>query len=303
MKKILLTGSVAMLLSLTACDTKESDNTWSLSVPCINLVTNLSDGTTLISDGSYKVSEKTISLKGYVGTNNLIINNNSVSFETPEMSYRSYTGYDALFNGINTTTNNGNYEIKGSFYVTPHYYVPIPGINYGTTAPLNNSPFAQVAVGVYTLGNDYKIRTFQKNTYFYGETTTTYPQSPDPYKTQDILYGLTLNKDEVTGELSATIIMYNAKFSGIPQEPTKTQVVLKDLPVDLSNGAISITATDVVPEDELGVPNPNYTVNSISFNTTSDDLTTCRINYQVATVYNGSFTGKYVLTPSNTGTN
>lgn len=298
MKKLFIMAGASLLVSLTGCNSENNSGSYTqkFGTAPINLITSVVDGTTTVSKGTYMFDLTISGQTGTISTNDLTVNNSSVSFKTPELKYAS-SGYDAIFKNVEATaTGNMTYNlVNGTFIATPFYFYPGQiGINSPYNPPTGfNLP--DILVASYTLAGMCVVKTFQQNTFFTGETTTTYPYMGEiaHYSTKDIMYGLILDLSNNT----ATLIMYKAKFSGVPQEPVKTQINLNNLPVDFSNGMIRIKAEDVIPDVVEGgqtTPNEDYIFNNIEFATTSEDLTSARITYTVAGRYTGTFMGSYV---------
>lgn len=287
MKKTLLFGGIALLLSMTACDSNNSKTTQKFSVPVYNVLTSLTDGTTSISPAYYTFDLITSSMVGTISEEGLIIDNSAVNFITDEVKYKSYTLNDALFSNIEaTTTGTMTYALtNGTFNLNPYFYVPNKQYTPAT-------PYALIAS--YNLGSEYKVVTYFIDPYYVGDTNTQYTiqGTQQRYKTDNIVYGVKLNLKEMT----ATISMYNAKFTDVPQEPTKAQINIAGLPLTFSNGAIIIKGENIVPtvvEGGVETPYEDFMINSIEFRSTSSNLVSASINYVVAGMYYGSFTGDY----------
>ena len=307
MKNKILFGGV-MMLFLTGCNTNDFESIQKFNSNALNIISSVENGATVVTTGTYTYDLNVGKQEGTVSTSNLIFNNATVSFTTEAMNYAS-SGPDAVFTNINATTSGVlTLPLTGNILTTSRYYLPA---SFGISSPYNpayGNTLPLVTVGVYNLGNSYVVKTFQPNTFWVGKTTTTYPFMgvTETYETEDILYGLILKLDKEANDNKADILMYNAKFSNVPQEPIKALIMLKDLPVSFDNGRISISATDVIPEIAEGTqstPYPTYVFNTLTFNTTNEELSTATFNYQVAGMYNGTFSGKYVITPKNTPNN
>lgn len=297
MKKNLLIGAASIMFMLTACNGNDNVLNQTLTCTPVTLITSTSDGITSVTSGYYTFNVEIYSQMGNIDAKEIVLNGASMGFKTEDFNYAT-TGYDIIFKNITgTSTGSMSYPMHdGNFVVTPYYNYPgmdpfriespyNPNITYG---------FPTILVGSYRLGDDYKVKTFQKNTFFYGTTNTTYSfmGSDGRYTTEDILYGLILDLPGNT----ATIIMYNAKFTDLPQEPKKAQINIEGLTVDYSNGNIVVKGENVIPnviEGSSSTPYPNFTFDNIELKTTSEDLTQATITYKVAGIYNGYFEGKY----------
>lgn len=290
---------MALSLMLTACGGNDYVMTHSFTAPTVNLITSVEDGSTIMSKGYYTFNLTTSAQTGTIGGQDILINNASMSFRTEEMAYSSPSLYEAIFKNVSTTTTGSlTYPLtNGNFLATPFYY--FPGF-FGINSPYNPSTaqgIPDIVVASYNLGDAYTVKTFQENTFYKGKTNTTYPfqGSVQNFTTEEIYYGLILN----LADKKATIIMYNAKFSGVEAEPVKAQVILKDLTIDCTGGQITVKGENIIPEIAEGTtttPYPSYTFDNIEYKTTSNDLTQATITYKVAGIYNGSFAGAYAET-------
>ena len=152
-----------------------------------------------------------------------------------------------------------------------------------------------IVVANYTVGDMYRINTFQTNTFFKGRTTTYYDfrGEENTYNTDGIMYRMILD----TQKMTATMIMYNAKFTDVPQEPVKTVLIIKGLDLEFSPDGIKASGSDIIPDwYEAGAltPVPSFTINSVEFKTTNDYYTQAVIDYVVADAYTGHFEGSYL---------
>lgn len=289
-------ASVACIASLTSClkDGKE-EYTRSFPTKPINIITNLEDGSTTVSTGgTYQFDLNYTELTGTISTSNLIVNNNSWNFSTPSSRFLSYNYSNALFfNPGGYINNNTDLPILNSTFLgTPYFYV---NTNYaGDYTYVPN--YGYIIAASYMIGDKYLVRTFQEDTFFSGETVTSYPYQGETVtaKPEGITYRIHLDLENN----KAVFIIYNAKFSGVPAEPVKEVIIVEGLDVEYSKDGIVITGENLVPEigeANATTPYPSYIFNSIRFETTDDLLTECKISYKVAGIYNGEFTGKYIL--------
>lgn len=291
MKKNLLLGCALMALGFTACTDGESNYSYTYNLNPINIITDLSDGTTYASTGQY-VFVLTIENNGQHGVidvKNLSINNNTVNFSTVDQSYTSNLFYANFANVKASDANISN----ANFLLTPYYNYPqFVGIN-----PTYGNP-GNIVVANYTYNDAYSVKTFQHNTFFTGTTETVYPYKGEVqnFSTDKIYYQLSLNVKDSPNK--ATLTMYNAKFTSVEQEPVK-DIIIEDLDVTYDNGSITVSGTEVIPgimEGNEITPYPSFIINEIEFKTTSADLTWATIKFQVAGMYNGTFSGSYANT-------
>lgn len=277
-----------LLLGLSACSDNDSKYSYTYNLNPINIITNVSDGTSYASEGrySFELTSTPSSNTGVITVSNLLINNSLQSFTTFEQPYKTNL-YFANFE--NVETDNANVS-DANFLLTPYFNYPA----YFNIIPTYQSS-GDIVLAKYRYG-DYEVKTFQKNTFFVGTTETTYPfQGQNMSASSETIY-YQLVIDIAENPQKATLIMYNAKFSGVEQEPVKKQINLEDLDVTYANGLITVTGENIIPDIVEGsavTPNPDYIFDNIEFKTISEDLTWCSITFKVRGIYNGSFRGSY----------
>ena len=305
MKKsiFLVLGVLVTLPTLTSCN---GDNDFYQTVPfytsAINIITNLGDGTTTASEGNYgfSLTITNTSQTGYIYASNIAIDKDApLSFTTDEQSYSTSTPYNAYFENVKSSTVNLK---NANFLLTPYFYQPAL---YKINA--NFPDYKDIIVASYNIGETYLIRTFLPETFFVGETTTQYPYmgQQQSYNAKDIFYQLSLNLKENT----ATIYIYNAKFSDSP-EPRKEMIVVSGLTPSYSADGITVTGANIVPEVGEGgttTPNEDFIFKAIKFQTTNPGLTECKIDFtveahmnmkgnQISYDYLGTFEGAFEFT-------
>ena len=292
MKKFLLFGGAALMLSLASCSSNDYENNQTIGTGALNLITNLSDGSTVVSEGSYafKLKITSNSQTGTITVDNLIINNNNNNFTTEEQTYETNL-YDAYFKNPQTSTAALS---NATFLLTPFFYVPqlFPGL------PVSIQTSGYETIAQYTYNNNYQIKTFQKNTFFVGKTSP-YPSTSAEDEVEDIYYMLAITLSEKGN--TASIFIFNLEMPNEEGKLTKMQFRLENLDVVFSSNGIQVSGTDVVPgvaqvTSPTVNPDESYIFNNISFSTTSDDLTKATINYQIAGKYSKRFTGAYADT-------
>ena len=313
MKKLFLTGCFGLLLSLTACDQKDgyTTSTKSIYAHAINIITDLNDESVVVNGGYYLFSLEMSTQTGMTGTvtsPELIANNTNLAFTTELQDYLS-AGYDAYFdNAQGTVTGNSTFSLNNAKLEAVYLYDatenPYNGYYYnlsdvGELTYKINGQFPWIAVAKYNIGSDYRINTFQPDSFFSGTTTTTYNYQGQQqvYETDKIMYRFIIEPNEKYTEFTATLIMYDAKFSSVAAEPTKT-IVVKDLNVSFASDGIKITGENLIPEmyskAEGFVPMERFIFNNFEFHTTDSYYIYGAMTYQVAGTYYGSFEGSYM---------
>ena len=304
-KSLLGMGIVAALPLLSSCTGEDKfQQTVPFNATTLNVITNVADGTTTVSPGRYAFSLTMTNTgqSGIINASNIQTNPDApLSFTTEEKSYTGDT-YMAYFQNVTSSSIN---LVNANFLLTGYYYRPSQ-FNIDAEFP----GYGDVVLASYSIGESYKVRTFQPETFYKGNTVTSYPYmgQQQNYATDKIYYRLSLDHESN----QATIYIYNAKFSDSP-EPVKEQIVLEDLPVSSNGGEITVTGSNIVPlvlEGGQLTPNENYIFKDISFRTSNDLLTQCEIGFTVQasmTVggntisydYLGSFSGDYIYNAPN----
>ncbi|MCH5232391.1 MAG: hypothetical protein J1E78_02050 [Muribaculaceae bacterium] len=298
MKKVLMLAMGGAFLGLTSCNTGDGvDSTMTFQVETINIITSNEDGTTTASSGSYYFDLNMTQRMGAVTSKDIILDNMSMDFTTDDESFTTNT-YNAYFKDLNASVNG--YEVSGSLLATSLFFYPQQYVG--------NPKFTFDIIAQYNIGDAYTVRSFPKDAVYIGVTNTSYTDSEgvlhkyekndndypkDPENIVPLLYQVILNP----GNSTANIIMYNAKFSDNPREPTKAKITAQGLTAEYDANGITLKGTNIIPMvDEGGKPTeyPNFIFNSINFRTTNNNLTDCIIEYEVAGMYYGTFTGTYI---------
>lgn len=294
MKKIYLLGSLTLLLGVTACNDKENYYEATYHVPTLNILTSTSDGVGVASECTYDYYAKTSGGKntGNVTAKSIQIEGSSYNLKTSDGSFVT-NGFTVSFSNLaGTLSGNKTYPVSdGKFSFTNYINTPkLLGLNVNVDLP------EQFAICQYNIGEDYFMNTFPANAFYSGVTTTTYPgaNGQESNTTKTIPYQLKLN----IGDNTATMYMYNAKFSGVAAEPPKSQINLEGLTVEYLNGVVTVKGENIVPvvvEGTVSTPYENFIFNNIEFKTTTPDMSECEINYTVAGRFTGNFQGSYLF--------
>lgn len=296
MRKSLLLLPLATLLSLTSCLGNGSDQVTSkFGLVTLNLITDFETETTTASAGAYMFNLDMVNYLGEVTTSNLVFNNTASTLIT-EKSPFSATAYFYYFKNLTGIVSGGASLPMNQckMLVTPYYFPLLQTQDDIQKYNLSGYPYAgkeyNALASKYYLGNRYLVQTFQIDTFYQGTTTSTYPGGSATNR--DIVYRLTLNLNNKT----ATMIMYNAKFSESDREPTK-DIIINNLQVAYSQYGLTVTGQDIVPDMYEGgssTPYENYIFKNIQFQTTGDLLTDCTLHFEVGENYSGTFIGSYI---------
>lgn len=310
MKQYLFISALAVMISFSSCS-KDGYNeiTRTIGAPAITLITSNSDGSVSVIPGTYSFSITMTDTEttGSVTSPEIIANNTSLAFSTDVQTYKS-SGYDVFFENAHGTVGNSSMELNNAnfqaLYLYDKEFNKYNGFYFNTaevgkyTFAISNYSNLYMTLASYNLGSAYSARTFPVDCFFVGNTTTTYPQSDTPYNTDKIMYRVMMKQDKETGKFSADMLLYDAKFSGVPAEPTKVAILVPNLNVEFSATGVSISGENVVPsvyESGEYVPNETYVFNNIRFTTTNSLYTEATIDYTVMGVFHGYFSGSYCV--------
>lgn len=313
MKKIIFGIAAFSMLTMNSCKDNDGTSTMSYPVSTYNLVTPYTGDTDpIVNAATYKFNFDLMAQTVAVSTELALSTSGVTSFVTNNIGYTGglYQLNEAVAEDVLTpsgeiinikantagTTNTSLDVTDFQCLLTVFPYIPptVDGIE-AVSCPYGY----EYAVMSYNLGDRYQVRSFWPDVTFKGSTTTHYPYGTEnkTFTNKDVLYRVKMDLEKKT----ATVIMYNALLA---EEMPKaiSNIVLKNLPVVFSNQGYSINAENVVPEVyEAGTATPNtrFVFNNFSL-VVEGDLTEAAISYKVANVYEGNFTGSYIVKFSTT---
>lgn len=312
MKKLFLIGFAVSALALNSCTTDgHTETTSTISAPTITLITNTLDNSVSVNPGYYNftITSNNDGNTCVINSPQLIANNTSLAFSSDAKSF-SMAENDILVTNINATAGSTGLQINNSSFLAVYpltqfskygYYFDTTYLGPKYTFSVSNlQPW--ITLAAYNIGDTYRVRTFPINSFFKGNTVTTYPQSPDPYTTDGITYRIIVKNngngsDGKPVTYSADAIMYNAKFSSNDREPLKTAILIPDLDIEFNPNGITITGNNIIPSVyEAGdfTENPAFIINEFNFETSNSNYTDARIYFKVAGIYEGNFDGTYL---------
>ncbi|MCH5235648.1 MAG: hypothetical protein J1E16_10165 [Muribaculaceae bacterium] len=309
MKKFLLIGGAAAMLGLSACSTDGySEINQKFPSSAISIITDETDGGVTVFPGTYvfNITNRDNAFSGSITSPALIANNTSLEFTSDPQSCQ-FNGVEFYFKDIAATAGSTGLQLNNSQILGVTSYVDQNG-RYGfytdsteigdlTFKPSNNNMMETVAR--YYIGSRYRVNTFPIDSFFLGETTTSYNMMGEShsFSTETITYRFIINKEKDSDVYTATMVMYNAKFSDNEREPLKVGIIAQGLDVNFSANGVTITGQDIIPDVyEAGATTPyeNFKFNNITFQTTDIYYTRGTLDFQVAGIYKGHFEGKYL---------
>lgn len=312
MKKFFLCSAVGIIAIMTSCNKNESEYTSDFQVLTTNLVTNLKTDDVKVSSCSYIIHTSIPAWQATVSTQQLMLGDTYFFFYSSDSDYSSNI-YQFNTNGdlkqgqlvtIYTLSaladNQSNLPIDGRNFVVSsltHYHSLEPGSSYA-------APYSPAVVAQYTVGSDYLVKTINNDVVYEGTTITTYPSGADGGESSFVNTKMSYRFVIDIKTNTAKMIIYDARFAeAMPVE--LAAIVVEGLQVNWLPGSYEIKGENLTPyvyEGTNKVPYEAFTFNSISFEPTNDKLTQAKITYKVAGRYEGTFTGSYLVEPSNTST-
>lgn len=248
-----------------------------------------------VSECSYFVKIDLDKSTMQIKTNQLVFDGQKCSFTTPENSYAVRTdnyfqviGYSSPTaeltgpEGIDLTDLTCRLVSRLNFSLTP-----VPGV-------IEVQERMPRIYATYKLGDRYNVRTFSKDSYYNGVTTTEFEYKGNPSSFQDGNGGYRVILDLESRK--ADVIMYNIKFA--ERAPYLT-LVLEDLDLKFNSDGYVITGENIVAKMLEAGDLTSYEARpftKFSFTTAGKDLTSAEIKYEVkdnkmGLIYKGSFSG------------
>lgn len=266
-----------------------TDNLCSLVIPADESVAPYAIANTQYTF-NYNLTKATMTVSG----SDLRLGENVVSFESEPMRFKEFvanngSGYYRTFSAGTGKLNNSQTvvnEISG-FETTLFYYYPtaIPGV-------IGVSAIDRRMAVDFNVGDEYEVKTFPRDMYFGGETTTHYAFGGEQksYVDNGTIFRVYFN-DALT---KATVVMYNANFA--EEMPKLKAIALQNLTVTFSAAGYRIQGKNVVPQvyEGGGVTDyQNFTFDNFTFYSSSSDLVDAECSFKVAGRFQGQFSGCY----------
>lgn len=287
----LLLASI-MGIGLTSClGEPKSESAFNIKVSNMIFPDDLGEEVRVDHDCTYNIKLDGVKNNLVVSTSSLSLNGyDNLSFTSDPMDVMALSGpagQSGTFARGTAKLSNGTpvSDING-YYTSIVYYYEVLGDPY-PVALIN-----PMLVMNYRAGNA-TVRTFSTDSFFQGQTTTTYslaPGSPEKnFITKDAVYRIIFNRDMKT----ANVVIYNVQFAEEMNKKLQA-VVLQNLPVTLTHQGYEIFAKDVVPQmlESAGLtPYDRYKFDKIDIRNSNAELTAIKCNYTVAGSFKGVFEG------------
>ena len=308
MKKILFLSSLAMGILLPSCNTGDGETTSTGSFASYNLITNLDNGDIQVSKNTYNFEINWTKALGEISSESLIINNSNWQFTT-EPSTLYY--YGSMFMILPQGYVMGNYSLPlndASFLISPVCNYGYPGIYFNTTPVpgyANLPSNSQYMITTYKIGNQYQVSTFITDAFFYGDSTIIKEgENSSPATRKDICYRIVMD----VPNKKADLLIYKEETDVNDQTTTTGVGVVQGLDIEYKDAGYLITGSDIVMKEITEVKedlvsklilaeNPDYVFNNIRIKSTSVNLASCNISFEIEGKYKFNFNGSYFFEP------
>lgn len=303
MRKILLLGLAAVFgMTLTSCNDKDDDKATYLTstnlVPAYNLFTDAAGKKEpFAAIGNYKYTMTSPAYSVQMSVESMLLPGGTVGgFATDVVSMNvNYVQYD------NLTAEALSFRIKDAnnnplvsdirCLLTQAAYAPEEVEGYKIDRLVPNKT-ASYTVMQYNYG-DWLVRTFWPDMTFKGKTVTSGAGMDGSYENEDISYRVKMQLG-LGGTLSdkADLYIFNAKFAANMPFEIKL-ILLKDLDLKFTNDGYEVSGSQIIPfmlEGGQLEETKRFAFNSIKM-VVDGDLTQMKADYEVASMYRGSFTG------------
>lgn len=309
MKKTFILGSAGLLMfGLASCEKeKEATTSITISLDAYNLVTESASqgGEPFVAKCRYYFGLEMPQNNITIGASSLLLPGGSTSsFSTKPLPFTvstvevDGTGREKISFAAQSASGSGQSIENLTGMLTqavnfPPFYNDedyVPG--YDWMYPINSLHYAYVQ---YVLGGDRLVRTFWPDATYTGTTVTEYPGMDAAFNSNTIQYRIILQEKDNALTGKADVVFYDAQFA--PAAPAIKVILIKDLDVNFTNAGYVVSGIDKIPyivEDGEWQEIPRFIFNAFEA-TVNGDLTDVQMNFKVAGVYNGIFSGSCVV--------
>ncbi len=251
--KLLAIALVATFV-MTACDTDTDGEN--------RIVTTYSDGYNYVIDneaGTSGIYSGISYNKGYVIELNLDKKVASVTIVGLNLSEDKTDLSFSLSNMAFTYGSNG-YEVNAT-NVTPYINgAPASGYSFNSFKMTVNNYEILIS---YEINNRYQVVVMPMTATYHTDSVVTTIATGETYNTPEYspYYVVELLRDDESGDMSADLYVYNAKFAS--NMPYQKEMVFKGIDVDFNKHGFTLSADRIVPEIS-SVPYERYVVTDLS---------------------------------------
>lgn len=277
----LIFASLALAAITASCDdSKENSMEITVGVPMMNVVTTKGADTKIVYS-NYNVNINYTDQYIITILPETDFGQQKVSFVTPTLPY-TFRSNSYWFNLSGAFNTNAGVQISnlGGFVTEAINRPPV----LSTGSAQFNSTLAFNAH--YKIGSDIFVQTFPKDAVYTGNTTGS--DSNNKFTSDKTSYRVVINPSK----LDATLYIYNAKFN---EQMPELNIILTGLKVVPEMGTYKVKGEHITPSTFDGTEYPHFKFDSFELTPMSTDLTSVRIQFEVAGRFSGSFMGSYLI--------
>ncbi len=276
--------AIAALATLTSCGKGDSPATESFGQETGVLITpdeETTPSTACLSrvELEYDLDDKTATFT----LKDLVALSKTISFRAEAIPYTQSTYYNGTIRtfeipqmtAIGSATTATDLKAKIS---TLFSYNPVEGVLMNVARQLDIK---------FRIDNNATAQTFTPNGYYKGTTVThyVYNNQQKEYSNNEIVYEVVMNLTNST----AVVRIYNPVFAEeMPQSMKTSVLLLEGLKMRYTHGHIIVEGNNIVPQRYEGsgyTPFPAFTFRDFSFRTSSENLRSAQISFNVAENY------------------
>ncbi len=163
-------------------------------------------------------------------------------------------------------------------------------LNFRPSLMVDMMPVFRQYVIDYTVSDIFSAKTFAANSYYFGQTMTTYVYNDQhkEFSTEKPIYNVVMDLAKGT----ATVSIYNPVFAEeMPPSMANTEMQLQGLKIEYQHDSYRVVGENIIPrvrEGALMVPNERFIFNNFTLVANSTDLRRANISFKVAGRYDGA---------------
>lgn len=288
MKKIFsLLMASALLLTSCGVDKDQPNNTQkaTATLPTVIIPTDASKPAEILTDANYTMVNYFSTGTWTVQVNNLKPSfSNALSFTSPQMSPTFSTKIGLQMSFLTPFLAQNNAVINTLSMIvsdTYNYYVDSAAPTLGVFYFIN-----------FKVGDEYKVKTFEPNTFYAGNTVSSYTTEDGVKKSYTATKPM-FNIQFSANLTKADLIIYNARFA--EEMPEISRMVISGLKVEPDRMyGYRITGTGINPvvgDGAHATEYPTFQFTDIDFHPINDNLTEAQLTFKVGDRYSATFRG------------
>lgn len=277
-KAILLSSTMALVAIFPSCSGGDNKAEMNYNLELGSLITDTQTGKSSLSDNNYAFNYNYTNNTMQMRISSLEVGSSTLSFLSPNDVKFTETSYPS---GLVTQFAIPEMKAVGSSSIATDVNAEIAtAYNYNPVINVITKVWRRFIIS-YKIDNQYRVNTFEKTTYWYGVTNTTYEMQGNrgEFSTQAPIYYIEMDINKKT----ATVTICNAQFA--QNMPTIPYMKLANLTLSADNGKYIISGENIVPQVSEGdgwTPNATYTFDNFTLSTSNETLTAAAISFSVA---------------------